>query len=221
MTSRIVLAVFCLVFASIGRAYAADEQSATQPAAGAPAAPADAAPAAPAPAAAPAAPAAAAPSATAGPPSPAPEMAQLDLFKGNTHCTGKQNASPFGPAHATISVVHGHADLNGFWMTLHYNERKTKENPYPFHALYQLGYDPTAKRYLLVEVDNFGGRGTATSSGWDGDKLLFTGEYAFPGGKIATRDTYTKVGDKLAGHVAEIPGSDGNFVTLDEETCRR
>jgi hypothetical protein len=221
--SRIILTALCLVLGPAELAQAAGEQ----PANPAPAAPADAAPAVPA-AAAPAAPAAAAPAAAApaaaapaGPPSPAAEMAQLKLFSGNTHCSGKQSASQFGPEHPTQSVVHGRPDLNGFWMTLRYNERKTKENPYPFHALYQIGYDSAAKQYVLVEVDNFGGHATATSSGWDGDKLVFTGDYAFAGGKIVARDTFTKAGDKPAGHLGEIQGSDGNFVTLDEETCRR
>jgi hypothetical protein len=217
VTSRIILTALCLVLGPIGVAQAAGEQPASPPAA-APAAPADAAPAAPA--AVPPAPAAAAPAAPAGPPSPAPEMAELKIYNGNTHCTGKQNASQFGPEHATVSVVHGHTELNGFWMTLRYNERKTKENPYPFHAIYQIGYDPGAKQYLMVETDNFGGHATATSSGWDGDKLIFTGEYAFAGGKINARDTFSKAGDKPAGHVGEIQGSDGNFVTLDQETCQ-
>src|SRR5690348_14852895 len=159
--SRIILTALCLVLGPAELAQAAGEQ----PANPAPAAPADAAPAVPA-AAAPAAPAAAAPAAAApaGPPSPAAEMAQLKLFSGNTHCSGKQSASQFGPEHPTQSVVHGRPDLNGFWMTLRYNERKTKEDPYPFHALYQIGYDSAAKQYVLVEVDNFGGHATATSS---------------------------------------------------------
>jgi hypothetical protein len=208
-----ILAALCLSCAPIGLAHAVDDQptgspSAT-PAAGAPAAASPAAPAA----------AGAAAAAPAGPPAAAPEMTQLNLFKGNIHCTGKQSASQFGPEHPTLSVVHGHIDLNGFWLTLRYNERKTRENPSPFHALYQIGYDPSAKQYLLVEADNFGGRGTAASSGWDGDRLVFTGDYIFPGGKLGTRDTFTRNNDKVTGHLAEIQGSDGSFVTLDEESC--
>lgn len=204
MRSRIIILTAMLAFGPVGFANAAGDQPAAAPAPDQPAA----------------APAPAAPMA-AGPPSPAPEMAQLTVFQGTLHCTGTQSASQFGPEHPTVSVVRGRTDFNGFWMTVRYNERKTKQNPVPFHALYQIGYDPGAKQYTFLELDNFGGHGVATASGWDSDKLTFTGEYAFVGGKLGARDTYTKNGDKEIDHLGEIQGSDGKWVTLDQESCKR
>jgi hypothetical protein len=191
-----------LVFGAIGQAKAAGDQPV------APAAPAQ-------PAAAPA------PALPAGPPTPAPEIAQPNVFRGTVHCTGTRGASQFGPEHPTITVLHGRADLNGFWMTVHYNERKTKQNPLPFHALYQIGYDPGAKQFMLIETDNFGGHAIQTASGWAGDKLTFTGDYVFGGGKLGARDTFSKNGDNETDHLSEIQGSDGKWATLDQETCKR
>jgi Protein of unknown function (DUF1579) len=210
MKSRIIILASMLVFGPIGLAQAAGDQPAGQPAPAPPAAAAAApAAAAPAPAVAPA------------PPAPAPEMAQLNVFLGTLHCTGTQSASQFGPEHPTVTVVRGRADLNGFWMTVRYNERKTKQNPLPFHAIYQMGYDANAKQLTLTEVDNFGGHAAQTASGWDSDKLTFTGDYTYAGGKLGARDTYTKSGDKQMDHLGEIQGSDGKWMTLDQETCKR
>src|SRR6187401_2046588 len=71
--------------------------------------------------------------APAGPPTPAPEMAQLKILEGRARCTGTQNASPFGPEHATRAIARAKIGLGGFWMTLRYDERKTKQNPNPVH----------------------------------------------------------------------------------------
>src|SRR5438067_13022969 len=85
--------------------------------------------------------AAAAADAPPSPPAPPPEMAQLKIFEATAQCTGSQSASDFGPAHPTKAVVRGRSDLGGFWITLRYDERKTKENPYPIRLLYALSYD--------------------------------------------------------------------------------
>src|SRR5215470_3095626 len=72
---------------------------------------------------APGAPAAAAqPKPMEGPPKPAPEMKQLDLFLGNWKCEGKMMASPMGKEHAIKSTVTGKADLDGFWVVVRVDE---------------------------------------------------------------------------------------------------
>ncbi|MFO1183669.1 MAG: hypothetical protein U1E56_02630 [Bauldia sp.] len=156
----------------------------------------------------------------AGPPKPAPEMAQLDVFKGRLKCTGKQNASDFGPAHPVKGSAGGTVGLNGFVVTMRYDENKTKENAAPIHAMYDMTYDAAAKQFVSVGFDNMGGRATLTSKGWDGDKFVLTGEVSMAGQKIAVRDTFTKTKDGLM-HTGEMQGRDGKFFVLDEETCKR
>jgi hypothetical protein len=156
-----------------------------------------------------------------GPPTPAPEMAQLKIFDGGARCTGKQGASQFGPEHPTRAVARGRIVLNGFFLTLSYDERKTKQNPYPLHIIYTIGYDASAKQYIATGADNLGGRISETASGWDGDKLTFTGELTAAGQKIPLRDTFTKIGDKEIDHVGELHGADGKWIELNQQTCPR
>jgi Protein of unknown function (DUF1579) len=153
-------------------------------------------------------------------PAPPPEMAQLKIFEGAAKCTGTQSATDFGPEHPTNAVVRGRSELGGFWLTLRYDERKTKANPNPTHALYALGYDASAKQFVSTVFDGFGGRGAETASGWDGDKLTFTGDYVLAGKKLGYRETFTKKGEREIDHLGEIQGADGKWVTLDQETCK-
>lgn len=155
-----------------------------------------------------------------GPPKPGPEMAELNPLLGNFRCTGKQNASDFGPAHATRGSASTKADLNGFVLTMRYDENKTKENPAPIHALYQLTYDIAAKLYVAEVFDNMGGHGRLTSKGWDGDKIVWLGDVAMGGQKVGMRDTFTKSKDGLT-HQGELQGRDGKFFIIDEEFCKK
>lgn len=222
MKSRLILTAL-LVFGPIGLAQATDDQPAAAAPAPAPAAPAPAA-AAPAPAPAAPAPAAAAAPAPAAPavamPAPAPEMAELSLFRGTAHCTGTQSASQFGPGHPTRAVVRGRSDLGGFWMTVRYDERKTKQSPTPVHAINSFTYDASAKGFVLLSVDNYGGHVAETGGGFDGDKLTLTGDYLSPGGKLQFRDTFTKKGENAFDHLGEMQGSDGQWATLFQESCK-
>lgn len=157
----------------------------------------------------------------AGPPTPASEMAQLKILEGTIHCTGTQSASPFGPEHPTRLTLRSRTGLGGFWMTLRFDERKTKKNPNPVHLLYLLGYDANAKQFVASGFDNFGGRSSESARGWDGDKLVLTGDYLGGAQKFGIRDTFTKNGDTEIDHLAEIQGADGKWTTLSQETCKR
>src|SRR6185312_6746663 len=152
------------------------------------AAPAPAAkPAAPAPAAA--APAAAAtggkpgtapapaPAAASAPPpaapKPAAELDQLKVFEGSWRCEGKQPAGPFGPEQDYKSTLKGKKDIDNFWIAIEYDQKKSKTHPMPIKARGFLGYDPAAKKYVSIGADNTGGWINESSTGWEGDKLVF------------------------------------------------
>lgn len=156
----------------------------------------------------------------AGPPKPAPQMAQLDPLKGNFRCTGKQNASDFGPAHDTRASASTRAELGGFVLTMRYDENKTRANPAPIRALYQISYDIAARQFVAETYDNMGGRGRMTSNGWEGDKIVFAGEVSMEGQKVGMRDTFTRTRDGLA-HVGELQGRDGKFFVIDTGSCRK
>jgi uncharacterized protein DUF1579 len=176
-------------------------QEAKKPAAGAPAA-------------------AAQPKPPAGPPKPAPEMKQLDFFLGTWKCDGKMLANPMGPEHAMKTTATGKTDLDGFWVSVRVEEKKTKDSPMPIKGNFQMTYDAAGKKFQAVWVDNFGGWGPATSTGWEGDKMTFTGEMFGGGQKMGSRDSFTKKSDKEMVHVGEMQMG-GKWSTMMEETCKK
>jgi hypothetical protein len=81
-------------------------------------------------------------------------------------------------------------------------------------------YDPVAKRYVMLWVDNMGGWAQIGSAGWEGDAMTYSGETFMSGQKMTTRDVFTKAADGSFKHKAEMQ-MDGKWVTMGEETCRR
>jgi hypothetical protein len=198
------------------------------PAGGAPAGKPAAAPPAAKPAAPAAAPAAAAPAAApagkaASPPPPKP-AAELDTFKfflGKWRCEGKAHASPvFGPEHPIKGSAEAKLESDGFWQTFFYEEKKTKEHQgLKVRGLW--GFDQGAKRFVRVGAGNHGEWDTASAPGWEGDKLVWTGELSGPMGRMPFHHTFTKKGDKEWLHVLEVRGPDGKWSPTEEITCKK
>ncbi len=171
------------------------------------------------PAAAPAA--GAAPSMPPGPPKPAPEMKQLDFFLGQWTCSGMSPETPWGPAHSTKANVKVASDLDGFWMSGHVDEAKTKENSMPIHGVFHWTYDSSAKQFTELWVDSFGGWSQQSSTGWNGDSLEMTGEaHGMGPAPTPTRDTFTKKGKNELQHVGSMQ-TDGKWTDVIAEDCVR
>lgn len=124
-----------------------------------------------------------------------------------------------GPAHATSARVHIGDEIGGFWYVGHYAEKKTAANPHPMVFHFLQGYDAAGKTFTLDCFDAFGGHCHQTSSGWDGDKMVYSGEMA---GSPATpvRDTFTQKSETTLEHAGEMQ-MDGKWVATDHETCTR
>jgi len=181
------------------------------PAAAAPAAPA-AKPAAAAPAAAPAAPPA---------PKPAPELDTFKFFLGKWKCDGKAFASPMSPTeHAVKGTAESKLEVDNFWQSFNYEEKKTKEHPgLKVKGLW--GFDQGSKRFVRAAIGNHGEWDTASAPGWEGDKLIWTGELSGAQGRIAFHHTFTKKGDKEWTHVLELRLPDGKWIPAEELTCKK
>lgn len=195
---------------------AAAPAKAAEPAkAAAPAAPAKAA--APATAAAPAAPAAA----PAGPPPPAAQLADLKAIDGKWKCDGKMNDSQFGKAHPITASVESKADLNGYFRTMRYEEKKTKDNATPYVMSSFIGYDSSKSQFVRTDLDGMGMITHMASKGWDGDKLVFAGELQAGPQKMQIKDTMTKKSDKELASIIEMAGADGKWFALSESSCKK
>jgi len=179
------------------------------------------------PAAAPAAaakPAAAAPAAAAAPPPPAPkpaaELDQLKYFEGTWKCAGKQPAGPFGPEHDYKSSFKMKKDVDNFWIGLEYEQKKSKVHPVPIKAKGFVGWDSVAKKFVTIGVDNTGGWITESSTGWEGDKLVFSGDGSMMGQKVSFRETYAKKSDKAFLWTGEMKlGKD--FISVGTDDCKK
>jgi hypothetical protein len=192
-----------------------------KPALGAPAAPATAPkPGAAAPAAPAAAPAAGAAATPPGPPKPPTELDQLKYFEGSWRCDGKVPAGPMGPEHGYKSTFKVKKDLDGFWYSADYEQKKSKDNPTPIKARGFFSYDTASKKYVFGGFDNAGGMVNETSTGWEGDKMVASGEGTGMGQKIGFRETFTKKGDKEMTWMGELRmGKD--WMVIGSDTCKK
>jgi hypothetical protein len=151
-------------------------------------------------------------------PKPAPELKQLAFFIGTWQCKGTQTFG--GPTmHYTGTVTNTWA-LGGYWLDVHVRQAKSKENPMPLSGNAYLGYDPADKKFEIFWVDNTGGFETAEFTGWEGDKLEWTG-IAHMGTMTAKgRDIFIKSGKNKLTHKGEMEQA-GKWVEVMNETCTK
>jgi hypothetical protein len=153
-------------------------------------------------------------------PKPAPEMSQVKYFAGSWKCSGDAPASPFGPAHKTQSTMTLKLDLDGFWYAGMMTEMKTASNPHPVKGMVHVGYDASAKQYVVLWLDNFGSWATEMSPGWQGDTMMFTGDQMVMGEKAGARDTFVKKSDTEYTHKFELQMK-GQWSPIVDETCKK
>jgi hypothetical protein len=151
-------------------------------------------------------------------PKPAAEMANLKVFDGAWACEGKSEASPFGPAGTSKGTVRSHSDLGGYWQSGQVKSSMTGM-PGAMEGMFHMTYDPGTKQYVMLWVDNMGAYSHETASGWEGDKIVFSGDMAMGGKKMAVRDTFTKGTDSLT-HAWEGQ-IEGKWTPLGSETCKK
>ena len=151
-------------------------------------------------------------------PTPNPALDQLKFFAGNWQCAGTGYLE--GKGHPTTATVNMGWDLNGFFMSLRYEEKKTGVNPMPLTAVEHWGYSDELKKLVAGQVDSMGGYGTQATAGWEGNTMVWVGDAHMMGTRIPSRDTFGKHGDNEVTHLGEIQ-QNGAWIKQDEETCYR
>jgi hypothetical protein len=143
--------------------------------------------------------------AAAAPQKPPAEMEQMKFFLGNWICQGTAYPSPFAASeHPVKATARVKADLNGFWQTFVYEEKKTREHPQAVKVMGTWGWNSGAKKFVRADADWFGGWYTPTSPGWDGDNFIWSGEMSLAAGKMPARHTFTRKSDKEFTHTFEV-----------------
>jgi hypothetical protein len=171
------------------------------------------------PAAKAAAPAAAKPAVSPPPAAkPAAQLDQLKFFLGNWKCTGKQLATPmFGAEHPFTGVASARLESDGFWQQITYEEKKTPQHP-GLKLVGLWGYDVGGKRFIRAFGGSNGSWDSATSVGFNADKMVWTGDLSSPTGRMPFRQTFTKKSDKEWSFRLEL-NVQGNWMPLNEVSC--
>jgi hypothetical protein len=105
------------------------------------------------------------------------------------------------------------------WFSGRIGDLPPKGNPRPFKGVVHMGYDALAKNFVMLWIDNTGGRATQASSGWEGDRMVWLGEASVDGKKVGARDTFTRKGADFQ-HLGELQ-LDGKWVVVQDELCKR
>ncbi len=178
-------------------------------------------PAVPAPAAKPAAAAPAAAPAAPPAPKPAPELDTFKFFLGKWKCDGKAFVSPMSPTeHGVKGTAESKLEVDNFWQSFNYEEKKSKEHPgLKVKGLW--GFDQGSKRFVRAAIGNHGEWDTASAPGWEGDKLIWTGELSGAQGRIPFHHTFTKKSDKEWTHLLELRLPDGKWIPAEELSCKK
>ncbi len=107
---------------------------------------------------------------TSAPDSPPPlnsALESLTYFAGQWNCEGEFVAVK-KPIAAHIAVA---SELGGSWLSFRWDDK----TPNRFHALELWGLDKAANHFTNFVHDNFGGVRQFNSTGWEGDRLTWTG----------------------------------------------
>ena len=152
-------------------------------------------------------------------PRPAAEMTHLKFFDGSWACSGQGAMEPGGAMMKMNNSVKSHSDLGGFWQSGTVKGAPMAGMP-AFEGMFHMTWDPAAKQYLMLFVDNMGGRSEARAPGWADNTLVFTGEGQMGADKMGMRDTFVRKTDGSMAHVGEMKVK-GQWVKMMDETCRK
>lgn len=147
-------------------------------------------------------------------PTPAQQNAGMSPFIGSWTCVSNVSAmGPNMPAHTETDTMTFDSALGGAWLHQRYVGQAYTGESY-FH------YDKTTSSWVSVGVDNMGGYGTETSTGMNGNTMVFEGPYNFSGKVATARDTVTVMDKNKLRHVGTYKVGD-TWKQTDDTTCTR
>jgi hypothetical protein len=151
--------------------------------------------------------------AVASPNTLADELQPLAYFQGLWTCQGVFPSSG-KPIASNLDFSSG---LEGAWLAVQSDDVP----PNRFHARELWGYDKNAKRFRNFIFDNFGGARLFTSPGWDGDKLVWTGDAFASADAPAQRFIFQKSSPQEFAVSWEVRKPQADWAVGDRLTCRK
>jgi hypothetical protein len=156
------------------------------------------------------------------PPSKPPvENDGLKMFVGNWNCEGIAMLGP-GKTPKIKATAKVKNELDGFWQSFVYTEKKSKDYPMALTAMGTWGWEAQSKKFVRAEFQSTGGYVTGTSTGWVGDTLTWDLKLSNFLGNLTSKHMFTKKSDKEFVHKIEaVMPSNPAPVTLFEVTCKK
>lgn len=159
----------------------------------------------------------------AGPP-PIEQVAALDFFAGKWNCKGRVFGGPgFGDMHWSDTATFTMKRDLFRWYNGRFEEKRTKEIPNPLIFVEHQGYNFILKKFVRRAITNVGDIVDATSDGWSGDTLVWsgtwTGDLIVPG-PHPFKQTITREGKKQFSYLMELEYK-GNWLPAIQHTCKK
>lgn len=118
------------------------------------------------------------------------ELEQLEFFQGTWRVEETVAGSSSPPK---ISKSKIKQDLNNFWYIGSNKEIRSQSNPNPkINGRVFLGYNTSSQRFIRLTVLDNGDYINMTSTGWEGNQLVWEGTLVRMGQSIPLRQTITK-----------------------------
>ncbi len=156
----------------------------------------------------------------AEPPRPVPALQELSALLGTWQCRGTQRLSPSAKPSPTAGLWSFAPDLDGFWISLQQEQERSDANPRPAKAKGHLGYSADQQRFVLALASNDGLSEQAGSPGWDGPRLVFSGQLRDGDDTVNFRRTFEAHGDRLK-VTLELELTDKEWTQVSAESCSR
>jgi hypothetical protein len=163
---------------------------------------------------------------TPAPPArPAPDLdAGFKFVDGTWKCDTRFAPNAFGPGSpemTTKSTVKFKRDYDGYFYRGEYEIRKSRSMP-GFRATLFIGYQPAAHVFTVTSVDSSGFTELATSPGFEGETITFSGQAYMGGRTVKVRESMTRRGAKEIGHKLEAEIDPGKGLqVIGEDSCKR
>ncbi|MBC5804628.1 MAG: hypothetical protein DLM53_06255 [Candidatus Eremiobacter antarcticus] len=135
-------------------------------------------------------------------------------FFGTWTCVANVSAmGPNMPAHTETDTMTFDSALGGAWVHQHYTGKVYTSDSY-------FRYDKAASSWTSIAVDNMGGHGMSTSSGMNGNTMVFEGPYTYGGKTSTSRDTVTVMDKNKLRHVGSYKDGD-TWKQTDDTVCTK
>ena len=154
-------------------------------------------------------------------PRPAPALQELAPLLGAWHCSGTQRLTPSSKPSPIAGLWTFAHDLDGFWISVVQEQQRTDGNPHPLKARGNLGFNADQQRFVLGLASNDGLSEQEGSPGWDGPRLIFSGQLRDSDDVVSFRRTFDVNGGGRLKITLELELVEKQWTQVSAESCTR